>query len=261
MFFLKGKVMDKSIIILKLDDLRDSTLKNFSSVSDFVIDQHLYASFGINGISLEEKDKCHPFVKSIREWNNSGHIEIWHHGWDHSKALDRSWFEYSGRDLDTRNSYKHLLSNYNRQLIDFKKTYDIVLEKCGITMRSFGTPYNQNDEVIKTILDQFPEIKVFLFPRTPLYKQLELSIKAGEGRLNIEDGKPGNVDFNYFINNYENYQKSMDYMVLQAHPGEFNNKSFREFTKICTYLKSGGHTFMTPHQYYLYKTHNIKEDL
>lgn len=232
--------MERAVVILKLDDLRDSTYHNFHLIADYIITNNFKASFGINGKYLLNKDSKHPLIRSTTFWANTGNIEIWHHGWDHSKAEDRSWFEYKNRD-------------YKEQFHDFKNTLDIVKELCSITMHTFGSPYNQNDKTCVDVIDQFHEMKVFLFPRTPVTEQMELSISKGSGRLDIENGETGKVDYNYFLDNYENYKSSMDYMVLQAHPGQFNRESLSIFKIICNYLRDKGHRFMTPYEFYKYK--------
>ncbi|MDC7220246.1 MAG: polysaccharide deacetylase family protein [Spirochaetales bacterium] len=247
---------DKPVVILKLDDLRDYNLDNFTRVADFVLSQNIKASFGINGIYLSGKSKEDPYVSRIKAWDRTGHIEIWHHGWDHSTAEDRSWYEYSERHKDSREEYGDITSNRNfeRQFRDFINTIEIVEKVLGIELHSFGTPYNQNDETLIQVINQFPQIRVFLFPRTAVTNQLELSIVEGRGRLNIENEAVGNMDFDYFMTNYETYDSAMDYMVLQAHPGNFKAANYRDFERMCSFLMEQGHRFMTPYEYYNYRT-------
>lgn len=256
----EGSRVDKPIVILKLDDLRDTTFDKFNNVADFILENNLKASFGINGKYLLNKHKNHPLITNTKYWANTGSIEIWHHGWDHSKDGDRSWYEYKQRDKDERDEYSDITSNYDRQYRDFKNTMDIVEELCGVTMRTFGSPYNQNDETFVEVINQFPDMKVVFFPRTPISKQMELSIKTSSGRLNIEDGT-GNADYDYFLTNYNSYDHSMEYMVLQAHPGNFSNQAMDSFKQICNYLVENGHTFMTPHEYFIHKTGGIMPEL
>lgn len=241
----------KPVVILKLDDLRDYTHYEFKQVADYVISKNIKASFGINGAYLEGKDAQDSFIQDIKSWHNSGNIEIWHHGWDHSRAEDRSWFEYKNREQDDRFEYQELSGNYEKQFADFKKTQDIVQEQLGITMHSFGSPYNQNDETFVEVVNQFPQIKVLFFPRTPVTKQLALSITREKGRLNIENGGTGEVDVNYFIDNFNSYDHQMPYMVLQAHPGAFDYRALAAFKDICDFLIERGYQFSTPYQYYL----------
>lgn len=248
---------DKPIVILKLDDLRDNSYEKFKLVADYVIEKDIKASFGINGKYLEGKDQEHPFIVHTKYWDSTGNIEIWHHGWDHSKASDRSWYEYKGRGMDDRAGYVELADNYERQYLDFEKTMDIVDEVLGITMHTFGSPYNQNDETFVEVINKFDDMKVVFFPRTPVNKQLELSIKTDMGRLNIENGGTGKADFNYFMENYNNYDKDMEYMVLQAHPGYFNEDALASFKEICDYLITEGYTFMTPYEYFMDKTGGV----
>ncbi|MDC7219237.1 MAG: carbohydrate binding domain-containing protein [Spirochaetales bacterium] len=249
-------IVQGPIVILKLDDLRDNSVDKFTPVANYILENNLKASFGINGKYLEGKTEDDLFVVSSKYWDSTGNIEIWHHGWDHSKASDRSWYEYKGRDKDERTEYADLTtnSNYERQLRDFQKNQEIVKEVLGITMHTFGSPYNQNDETFTEVINQFPEMKVVFFPRTPLTKQIGLSITTDAGRLNIENGGTGKADYDYFLANYESYDKTMDYMVLQAHPGYFNEEGLEAFKQICAYLVAQGHTFMTPYEYFMYKT-------
>lgn len=241
----------KPIVILKLDDLRDESQYEFKQVAEYVINNNIKASFGINGAYLEGMSDQDSFIQDIKSWHNSGNIEIWHHGWDHSKADDRSWFEYKNRNEDDRSEYQTLSTNYQKQYKDFKNTQDIVENKLGITMRSFGSPYNQNDETFVEVVNQFPQIKVLFFPRTTVTEQLPLSIRTDAGRLNIENGGTGEIDIDFFIDNFNSYDHSMPYMVLQAHPGAFDNQAFADFKKICDFLIKAGYQFHTPYQYYL----------
>lgn len=249
---------EKPVVILKLDDLRETFLTNFEMVADYILEKDIKASFGINGKYLVGKTDDNAIVHKTQSWNSSGNIEIWHHGWDHSKAMDRSWYEYKDRNRDDRITYSDIETNtnYERQYKDFKRNLEIVNEVLGISMNTFGSPYNQNDETTIEVINQFPEIKVLFFPRTPVTNQFELSINVDAGRLNIENQEVGNVDYDFFKNNYKSYDHTMKYMVLQAHPGQFYKSNLRTFKKICNFLIKQGHTFMTPYEFYKHQLCN-----
>lgn len=158
-----------------------------------------------------------------------GNIEIWHHGYYHDKA---NRVEFSG-------------GTYDEQYKQLKDTIDLMQDKCGITLRTFGPPYNATDKVTIEALNNLPQMKVFFFPSvTEGGTQLML---RESGNLETDTGV---VDYDKFVETYESSKKDKPYLVLQGHPGNFSDQSFENFKKIVEYLMAKNTVFMTPTEYY-----------
>ena len=88
----------------------------------------------------------------IKNFLNTGRIEICGHGYDHYMSSD------------TITEFRRM--PYQHQYDHFKKSLDLVYEKCGIILRTYGTPGNRNDTTTISVMNQFPQIEVFFFPFT-----------------------------------------------------------------------------------------------
>lgn len=221
----------KQVIILKLDDIREGigARDAFKRVKAFIDEKGIKAGFGVIGISLEDDGKKEDYYEDIKSFAADGNIEIWHHGYYHDKA---NRVEFSG-------------GTYEEQYKQLKDTIDLMQDKCGITLRSFGPPYNATDKVTIEALNALPQMKTFFFPSvTDGGNQLML---RESGNLEVDTGV---VDYDKFVETYEASKKDKPYLVLQGHPGNFNDESFNNFKKIVEYLMAKNTIFMTPTEYY-----------
>jgi peptidoglycan/xylan/chitin deacetylase (PgdA/CDA1 family) len=219
-------------IILKLDDLKDSSLflSQFGQVYNMVIQKNVKAGFGIIGNSLEDNGAKQNYYDTIRNWDASGRIEIWHHGYDH---------------LNTPST--EFTMPYDHQYDHLQRTIDLLLSKCGITVHSFGAPFNANNADTVTAMNAFPQMKVWMFPGA-FGNQLPLN---GVARVDMELDINGTtvVDYPSFVTNY--YNSPSKVMVLQGHPSGWSTEEFSEFGQIIDFLQSMGCVFKTPYEYYL----------
>jgi len=227
----------KGIIILKLDDMRINAkysdldiYQGWIDVYHYLNEQNIHAGFGIISEHVSRASKEN--VSFIRQLIESGH-EVWHHGWDH----DRDGFkgEFCGHD-------------YKRQKEHFEKSLDAVAHVYGITMQSFGTPYNCSDATLTQVFEEQSRIKVFMFGDDPLPNNalnLDRWVK-----MEMSGGQP---NYDYFIEQY-NAEPNKAYYVLQGHPKRWTKGSLelKEFKKIIEFLMQQGHQFMTPFEYYEY---------
>ncbi len=215
----------KQIAILKLDDLRPNKLAAFDRVEEILDRKGIRAGFGIIADSFETASQ--EVFDKIKQWDAAG-IEIWHHGYYHAQ--------------DEYNS-----APYEKQLENFKKTMDLVQNKCGITLRTFGSPYNNADTTfIKMVNAEFPEIETLLLVQNPNREGDKLHLNA---RVNIEP-EVGTLSYEKFL---EGYTPSIPYLVMQGHPPQWKDADFLELEKIIDFLLAQGVTFMTPHEYYQYE--------
>jgi hypothetical protein len=163
-------------------------------------------------------------------------FEIWHHGLDHSRDNPSGTWEFSG-------------TSYAFQKLHFDSASGILKKKLGITVRTFGAPYNHNDTTFLTVMSEDRNMSVLLFGKPAPSK--ESCILNLDHRVNMER-TTGDVNYDFFVGNYaiQKY-KYGDYMVLQGHPPKWTSDSLRnEFKKIIAFLSSEGCEFVTPYGYY-----------
>jgi len=118
-------------------------------------------------------------------------------------------------------------------------------------MRSFGTPYNQNDLATWSVLENH-NYKVFMYAGTVKTPSTVFSMK---NIVNMEK-TTAQPDFATFIESY-NSRKGLfaDYIIMQGHPnGGFANAAcFDNFKLIVEFLLAEGVEFMQPYEYYLFQ--------
>jgi hypothetical protein len=107
---------------------------------------------------------------------------------------------------------------------------------------TFGSPHNNSTETtIDAINKCGKEICNLLFAVDP--KRL-----SGRHQLLLRcnyEGKPGKVNYDEFIKNY-NRIKDYPYFVMQGHPAMWNTTDVKEHNKIIDFLIKEGNTFVTP---------------
>lgn len=228
----------KPYIILKLDDLwcEDKVVhKGWQQVINFLNEQKIKGTIGIVGNSLEEEKP--EYFDWIKARDQEGY-EIWNHGFCHCRHKENEIEirEFRGENLED-------------QLSSIQKTQALAEEKLGITLQSFGAPYNSTDEFTAEVLAKIPELKVWMYKETdaPTDKFLLERIKA----VNIEY-PVHQPDFEQFKMGYEKY-KSEPVLIIQGHPRSWveDKTRFEIFKKMMLFLKKEGVTFITPYEYYL----------
>lgn len=214
------------VVILKLDDLRDSdqSRTGFEKAFAVIRDKNVRAGFGVIGNSCDDDGRKQSYYNLLKTFANSGRIEIWHHGYTHAKG------ELAGR-------------GEAEQLADLRKTIDLLISKCGIAIHSFGAPFNADDANTVRALNAIPQIKVWMFPKNKKGSNKILLTK----RVNMETST-GVVNYDFFVTNF-NANADTAYMVIQGHPPYWNEQSLRNFEKVVDFLKNKGAVFMTPYGY------------
>jgi len=237
-------------VIIKADDLRyvaSSTVDaRWQRFADLIEQRHLRAAIGIITESLEASGP--DYHEWIRVRHERGAIEFWHHGHGHSRdpATSPAWWEY-------RNS------GYAAQKESFERGMTLAREKLGIIFRTFGAPYNQTDADTVRVLEENPDLRVWLYPSSTA-GSTKLAL-ARIGALNIEPAT-GVIDAEPFIANYPAHAGE-PVLVLQCHPGQWDEASHAEFIRILDYLTDQGAVFVTPTEYYnqLYPAGQYRYDL
>lgn len=224
-------------IILKLDDLwyEDGLVHpGWVEVMDFLSEEGVIGTIGIVGNSLETEDER--YFQWIKDRHSEGH-EIWHHGFCHcrEKVGDVEVREYRGQDLES-------------QCISIAKTHQLAKDKLGITLRSFGAPYNSTDTSTTIALDKIPTIKVWMYKETQVPTDKYVLNRIPE--VNIE--YPVHIpDFDQFKEGYDRYREE-PILVIQGHPRSWTKDPSRmeTFKRIVLFLKEEGVRFVTPYGYY-----------
>lgn len=229
--------MDTTYIILKLDDLwceQDLVHEGWEQVVRFLNRKKVKGTIGIVGNSLEEDNA--DYFDWIKAREKEGY-EIWHHGFCHCrhKVGDTEIREYRG-------------TTYEEQLTSIQNTQQLAEEKLGITLRSYGAPYNSTDEFTAKALEEVPDLKVWIYKETKMPTSKFLLNRIAAVNIEYPVHQP---DLEQFKAGYETY-KNEPILIIQGHPRSWveDKKRFKTFKKIIRYLKKENVVFTTPFEYY-----------
>lgn len=219
--FAAGPVKNQ-VVLLKFDDLVQNNAAAFQKVADLLAEEGVPGSFGIIGNSLEGDNQA--YFDTVKAWDKQG-IEIWHHGY-------------------TSGEKEYLNDDYDAQYESFRKTMDLVKEKCGITMHSFCLPWGNGTDTTLRMLNDFPEITSTLVApqKNDIMNAISFDTRAN---LEITTGK---TDYNHFVDQYR-LQVASPYIVIQCHPAGWPDSSYDDLRKTIQYLKTKGCVFSTPTAY------------
>ena len=218
------------VVILKLDDFgKSSTLDSYNNLLHLFEEYGITGGFGLIGSYFDEltEDEKQKVVNAVEKYTEAG-IEIWHHGYLHSTT------EYNANGGD----------DYETQKANFGKTMDIAKNYFGITIRSFGSPYNHaGDTAIRMIQENYPEITNYMFLRSDPNGIANLPIFNEGCAIESETGV---LDAAAFIANFESQKATGKYLVVQGHPNSWDDNELSQLELIIRYLLASGVTFMTP---------------
>ncbi|WNJ17105.1 polysaccharide deacetylase family protein [Pontibacter sp. G13] len=224
-------------IILKLDDLAyQSGLihPGWIEVMDFLNEEEVIGTIGLIGKSLENaSDDYHDW---ILDRHKEGH-EIWNHGYCHCKP-----------EVDGHEVREFQGTSYAYQLDQLTRTQQLAQEKLGLTLRTFGAPYNAVDSLTAQALSTIPELQIWLYKHTDAPTDKFLLNRIAE--VNIE--YPVHIpDFEQFKEGYRQFQDA-PVLIIQGHPRSWVNEPDRmeTFKQIIRFLKSEGVQFTTPWAYF-----------
>lgn len=212
-------------VILKFDDLHPGNLPGFCRVAELTQGEGCPAGFGVLGRGFSAPEGVEELCRAMAAWDSLG-IEIWNHGLRHAVP------EFSEGTYDEQ---KHALAETQR----------LVRERCGITMTTFGSPFNNaNETTVKVLNECFPEITCAL-----LLKDFDLPSRLSHltARCNYEV-TTGTVSYEAFCASYEK-KRDASYLVLQGHPGKWTDDHLADFRKILRLLRDDGCRFLTPRAY------------
>jgi peptidoglycan/xylan/chitin deacetylase (PgdA/CDA1 family) len=229
-------------IIIKLDDLeaKQSSIDACIPTFEYLANNGIKAGWGVMRFGSATESQIATLKNYAAKTNSKSEplFEIWHHGLDHTKDNPAGTWEFSG-------------TAYAYQKAHFDSASQILKNKLGVSVHTFGAPYNQTDATLLQVLSEATNMKVVLLgQQTPAPSTGIVNLS---NRVNMESAT-GVVNYDYFVGNY-NAKKSVykDYMVLQGHPPQWTTDSLKnEFKKIVTFLTAEGCEFVTPYGYYCF---------
>ncbi|MFD2144483.1 DUF2334 domain-containing protein [Mucilaginibacter antarcticus] len=178
-------------IILKLDDLGS---KNGHSTAEPVLDvltqRKIKAGLGVIANWLDST-AMQAYGKYLVATDEKGQklFEIWNHGFDHSNKKQPGG-----------NSAEFKGTSYAFQKEHLAKAQVRVRQLLGISMHTFGAPFNQSDSVTNMVLAEHGGYYVFLFSDNTT--GLPSSIDNYNNRVEMEI-TTGQVNFHHFVADYE----------------------------------------------------------
>lgn len=224
-------------VILKLDDLwHESGLVHpgWQMVVQYLNEQQVTGTIGLICDSLEEGDST--YFRWITDRQDEGY-EIWHHGYCHCKP-----------DVNGQQAREFRGTDYAYQLAHITRAQQLAQDKLGITLRSFGAPYNSTDSLTVQAMAQVPELEVWMYKETSYATEKHVLPRIEE--VNIE--YPVHVpDFEQFKTGYEKH-RAEEVLVIQGHPRSWTEDParFQAFQQIIEFLQADGARFTTPYAYY-----------
>jgi peptidoglycan/xylan/chitin deacetylase (PgdA/CDA1 family) len=229
-------VRQPPFIILKLDDMKGES-PQWERTIQFLKDQHVKSCIGIICNSLEgDKASYFSWLKAIQA---TGLVEFWNHGLTHAQ-----WQE------GTANVQEFKGPPYEEQKEHIVHSQQLAKEKLGITLHSFGAPFNATDDNTLKALAEDPDIKVLLYGNAAKASETPNILVLDRTSMNIEY-PVGVPNLERMQHDYETLAGTRDCFVLQGHPEHWDDAFFGEFVKMVEYLKAKGVTFTTPYEYYL----------
>ena len=228
-------------IILKLDDLwyKDKLIhEGWDTTISYLNEKGITSSIGIVGESLEEDNP--DYFKWISDRVAEGH-EIWNHGYCHCRDKNSGISEFKGKPA-------------HEQSHTLLKTQNLAKEKLGITLKTFGAPYNWSDQETVQALNDIPDIEVWLYKETDTPTDKYVLNRIEEVNLEYPVHNPDSEMFKKGFNTY----KEEPVLVIQGHPRSWaeDKNRMEEFKKIISFLETENVRFITPHDYYVMVTNN-----
>ncbi len=241
--------MHRHFIVLKFDDFVPSGSEEifsacFRRVSDHAEANDLHASFGVIAKALEKEDG--PFCAWVRSnaRENGGRFEFWHHGYDHKLHFKLDGVEMQGEFSGPTYAY---------QSAHFKQAMALFTKRTGLVFHTFGAPGNAHDGSTLRVLEEEPQIKVWLYGdthavTTKLVLDRPLNLECAVGVVNVEE----------FEKEYAGV-RTHECLVLQGHPAMWSDESWNAYLDIVNMLKEDRREFITPMEWFVHQASRRKQ--
>jgi hypothetical protein len=217
----------KANVIIKADDLtfdsEEVVNSRWQDFADLAVAYEIKVSPGIIGSSLEQGNEA--FFDWIANYRKTGMFEFWNHG-----QLHKRW------EVDGVRTSEFFNLDKEAQVAYISQTQNLAREKLGFDFVTFAAPYNWSDEQTALALEEFPEIKVWMYKPEEL-ESGKIALPR-EAMLNIEY-PVHNASFYHFFNNYYFYS-NQDVVVIQGHPKSWDEHRMRQFELFARYFNEAG---------------------
>ncbi len=220
-------------IVIKADDLvvQNGTVPAlWEKFAGYLRERTIKSSVGIITHSLAGDTP--DYFDWIKEQHASGLIEFWFHGHTH-----RHWKD-NGADM-----YEFKGPSFEEQREHFTLGQRLAREKLGFAFKSFAAPYNAIDANTTRALAEDPDISIWMYGdvKNPAGK----TVLDRDWGVNIEN--PVMVpNLAKFTKGYAATSAKRRYYVIQAHPQQWDDERFAEFTRIIDFLVEKEARFVTP---------------
>ncbi len=258
----------KQYVIFKADDVSADIKINDPQVPAFWAKYFDYmkneaqckTSAGIIGQRVENASNA--FFNYIRNLHEGSYVEFWNHGYDHGQyaknlSIPDTYYDNNGilhNDIFDllkidKSLYEFQGTDYEFQYTHMETTQNILKNRAGITLKSFGAPFNKIDLTTAYVIRDLDDMNVWLFGRSGSSKMV-LARNAGEIEYYFNNGAM--PSFQTLLNSHNT---GREYAVLQLHPNSGHYRyHFNELHKIVNYLKQLESTFIHPNEFYELKT-------
>ncbi|MFZ6750068.1 DUF2334 domain-containing protein [Undibacterium sp. Ren11W] len=230
---------ERLAILLKLDDVvadvssSAGVSKKWSEVVEFLELNHIPASYGIVGESLERENVAY-FSWLKKRVSKGG--EFWNHGYRNRFTAYETGVISEFNGASAVDQEKALM-----------KTQQLARQRLGIELKGFGPHASAVDTNTYIQLDKIPEIRYVWFYKP--VDQRRHKAKLIQRILEIET-PIFHPNFEVFSKNFDKRDRSLTYLALQAHPNEWDEQGFITFKKIIYWLNHEGATFCLPSDFF-----------
>lgn len=226
-------IVYKQVNFLKADDMRfdpaNILYPQWTRLLDYMEKRQIKMCVGLICNYLERGNA--EFFNRLKRIDQLEYFEIFNHGYDH--LLDKI-------NEQGEHYWEFFNTTFEQQREHFLKGQNLVKEKLGITLHTFGAPGNKNDANTTKAIETIDDLKVW-FLGDPGSSKLVLNKKRW---IETSECRP---DYNTFV---KTYSPDEDYLVLHLHPIGWSSDDFDIYIKVLDFLVQQDVTFLLPYEYY-----------
>lgn len=221
-------------IILKLDDLvrnkSGGVAREWQQFVDFTKKNQIKSNIGIICNSLEADDPA--YSQWIKDQLATGLFEFWNHGYDHKEWQEngKTYTEFKG-------------PSYDQQKEHINRSNELAREKLGITIKTFGAPFNAIDATTVRVLQEQQDMKLVLWQEK---SELPADMRSLQRVVSANLESPVfNPNYERFVEGYV-HNRNLNYFLMQGHAGSWGKpERFQNFVSIVRFLQNQKAEFVT----------------
>ena len=225
-------------IVIKLDDLKPTkngkVHPHWLRVAEYAKAKNIKVSFGIITSGMATPDAAE-FFQWVKDRNAEGSFEFWNHGWDHGDRVDAA----TGKKIQ-----EFCGETYEYQKKHMTDSNLLAREKLGFPFVSFGAPFNAVDANTVKVLEEEPDIKVWMYgdAKNPAGKVILARDLIG---IEYPTLLPS---YSNFLENYA-HNRGSGLHTMQGHPGGWGDDRWEQFVKIADFLIAQKAEFLLPRDF------------